>query len=102
MGQLLCALAGHEVGATFADALQRETGGNPLFVRELLLHLIEEGKIERAGEPRHCQGTVLADWVAVNADGQERMSGTNVFVLGPDGRIESATGLLRTDQRKPA
>jgi hypothetical protein len=35
---------------------------------------------------------VLADWVASGADGRELMSGTNVFVLGPDGRISSATG----------
>ena len=35
---------------------------------------------------------MVADWIALGDDGLERMSGTNVFVLGPDGRINSATG----------
>jgi uncharacterized protein YndB with AHSA1/START domain len=49
-------------------------------------------RLQRKGGIRHCQGTVLADWVAVGPDGQERMSGANVFVFGVDGRIMSATG----------
>jgi uncharacterized protein YndB with AHSA1/START domain len=49
-------------------------------------------RLERAGEVRHCQGTVLADWVARAADGQERARGTSVFSLDADGRIEAATG----------
>jgi uncharacterized protein YndB with AHSA1/START domain len=48
--------------------------------------------LRRAGNVRHCQGTVLADWTAVGPDGQERAKGTNVFTLGPDGRIEAVTG----------
>jgi uncharacterized protein YndB with AHSA1/START domain len=48
--------------------------------------------MNRKGEIRHCQGTVLADWAARASDGSERMSGTNVFVLGSDGRIRSVTG----------
>lgn len=50
-------------------------------------------KLLRAGEPRHCQGTVLADWIASGADGAERGRGTNVFTLDPDGRIVSVVGL---------
>ena len=50
-------------------------------------------KLERQGEVRHCQGTVLADWIWRLANGDERARGTNVFVLGADGRIESVTGL---------
>jgi uncharacterized protein YndB with AHSA1/START domain len=50
-------------------------------------------RIARKGDVRHCQGTVLADWSATGGDGQERMRGTNVFVLAADGRIESVTGL---------
>jgi uncharacterized protein YndB with AHSA1/START domain len=50
-------------------------------------------RMHRKGEVRHCQGTVLADWSAKGGDGQERMSGTNVFLLGADGRIESVTGV---------
>jgi len=47
----------------------------------------------REGQIRHCQGTVLADWIWRMANGEERARGTNVFVLGADGRIESVTGL---------
>ena len=50
-------------------------------------------RMKRKGQVRQCQGVVLADWVAASPDGVERMSGTNVFVLGLDGRIVSATGL---------
>ncbi len=51
-------------------------------------------RMRRRGQPRQCQGMVIADWVALADDGQERMSGTNVFVLGPDRRIHSATGFI--------
>ncbi|HEY3120543.1 MAG TPA: SRPBCC domain-containing protein [Vicinamibacteria bacterium] len=49
-------------------------------------------RLQREGEVRHCQGTVLADWIARGAGGQERGRGTNVFVFDAAGRIESATG----------
>ena len=49
-------------------------------------------RLERRGDIRHCQGMVLADWVAKSGDGQERGTGTNVFVLASDGRIQSVTG----------
>jgi uncharacterized protein YndB with AHSA1/START domain len=49
-------------------------------------------RLEREGDVRHCQGTVLADWVARAADGTERGRGTNVFAIGHHGRIESVTG----------
>ena len=48
--------------------------------------------LEREGDIRHCQGTVLTDWVARTADGQERARGTNVFVFSGTGLIESVTG----------
>lgn len=47
--------------------------------------------LQRKGPVRHCQGMVLADWGAIDGEGKERMSGTSVFVLAPDGRIDSAT-----------
>jgi uncharacterized protein YndB with AHSA1/START domain len=50
-------------------------------------------RLQRKGNVRHCQGTVLADWVAVGPDGQERGSGTNVLVFDADGRITAVTGL---------
>ena len=49
-------------------------------------------RLQRSGNVRHCQGTVLCDWRVVLPDGQERGTGTNVFTFGPDGRIESVTG----------
>ena len=49
-------------------------------------------RITREGSVRHCQGVVLADWVARSADGQERGRGTNVFVFGPAGEIRSVSG----------
>jgi uncharacterized protein YndB with AHSA1/START domain len=49
--------------------------------------------LRRKGAVRQCQGTALSEWVAVSADGVEHMSGTSVFRLGADGRIESATGI---------
>jgi uncharacterized protein YndB with AHSA1/START domain len=49
-------------------------------------------RLRRSGDPRHCQGTVLANWTAVGPDGAPRGQGTNVFTLGSDGRIEAVTG----------
>jgi len=49
-------------------------------------------RLERRGEIRQCQWHVLADWVAVASDGQERGRGTNLFVLDADGRITAVTG----------
>jgi uncharacterized protein YndB with AHSA1/START domain len=52
-------------------------------------------RLQRSGEPRHCQGVVLADWTASGPDGQVRAQGTNVYALGLDGSIESVTGFWR-------
>jgi len=49
-------------------------------------------RMERKGEVRHCQGMVLADWIAVDNDAKERMSGTNVFVFNTDAKIDMVTG----------
>ena len=49
-------------------------------------------RLQRRGEIRRCQGTTLAEWVAVSADGQERGSGTNVFSFDANGRINAVTG----------
>jgi uncharacterized protein YndB with AHSA1/START domain len=57
-------------------------------------------QITRSGEVRHCQGTLLVGWIAANRAGQERASGTNVFVLDADGKIVSVTGFW--DRPKPA
>lgn len=55
--------------------------------------------LQRRGEIRHCQGMVLAEWVALAGDGRERMSGTNLFVLGPNGQIHSVTGFANPPAR---
>jgi len=55
-------------------------------------HFMPGLRMSRDGALRHCQGTALADWTARGADGTDRGRGTNVFLLGPDGRIESVTG----------
>lgn len=49
-------------------------------------------RLERKGPVRHCQHTLLADWVMRGPDGAERTSGVNVFVLDARGRIASVTG----------
>ncbi len=46
--ELLETIAKHEVPANFVAAITAETSGNPFFLREVLLHLFEEGKLERA------------------------------------------------------
>ena len=78
----------------FRDAFSNLTG-----IADLLPHLTAARKfmpgisLKRIGDVRHCQGTALADWAALAADGTERSRGTNVFVFGPTGKIESVTGL---------
>jgi uncharacterized protein YndB with AHSA1/START domain len=57
-------------------------------------HFMPGMRMERSGDVRHCQGTVLANFVIVAPDGAERASGTNVFVFGPGGQIETATGFM--------
>jgi hypothetical protein len=58
------------------------------------VHVFMPGtKLERQGEPRQCQGTVLADWIARRGDGSEMGRGTNVFGLDPDGRIAEVAGI---------
>ncbi|MFI5246564.1 MAG: SRPBCC domain-containing protein [Gemmatimonadales bacterium] len=51
-------------------------------------------RMKRIGDVRHCQGTVLADYAVAGPDGNERGRGTNVFVFGPAGQIETATGFV--------
>src|SRR5262245_38534563 len=46
---LLEAIAEAEVEPGLAEAVARETSGNPFFIREVLLHLLEEGALARDG-----------------------------------------------------
>jgi uncharacterized protein YndB with AHSA1/START domain len=49
-------------------------------------------RMEGDGDVRQCQGLALADWIARSADGTQIATGTNVFALDGDGKIESVTG----------
>jgi uncharacterized protein YndB with AHSA1/START domain len=49
-------------------------------------------RLERKGAVRHCQHTLLVDWVANGEDGAERMSGVSVIALDAQGKIVSVTG----------
>jgi len=46
--ELLGRIGPSEVPANFGETIAAETAGNPFFLREVLLHLLEEGKLERA------------------------------------------------------
>ena len=49
VGQLLDVIAEQDVPDALSQAIAEETGGNPFFIREILLHLVEEGKVVREG-----------------------------------------------------
>lgn len=52
-------------------------------------------RLQRTGNVRHCQSTVLADWTAtgLGADGKTQATGTNVFVFDADAAIASVVGI---------
>ncbi len=78
---------------SFRDQFSLVAGLDDLRPHLAAVHRFMPGlRLMREGAVRHCQGTVLADWVAQDGDGQKRGSGTNVFVFAPDGRIASVTG----------
>lgn len=70
-----------------ADDLVHHIGASQRFMRGV--------RLTPTGAPLHCQGTVINDWTAAGPDGQVRATGTSVFTLGPDGRIESVVGFWR-------
>ncbi len=81
-------------GVRFRDHFSLVEGLADLEPHLAAVHVFMPGmKLERAGEVRHCQGTVLADWVAQGPDGAERGRGTNVFGFDAEGKIEDVVGL---------
>ncbi|HKN01146.1 MAG TPA: AAA family ATPase [Candidatus Binataceae bacterium] len=50
VGELLGIIGDQDAPDTLVKALDAATEGNPLFIREVLLHLVEEGKILREGQ----------------------------------------------------
>src|SRR5208282_5903199 len=50
VAELLGMIGDHDAPAALVKAISAETDGNPFFIREVLLHLMEEGKILRDGQ----------------------------------------------------
>jgi len=91
---LLAGLVSGEI--RFRDRFSLIDGVDDLRPHLAAVHRFMPGmRLARQGDVRHCQGVVLADWIARGPDGAERGAGTNVFVLGADGRIQSVTGLWK-------
>lgn len=86
---LLERLSGHEVPPEFAALLAAETDGNPFFLRETLLHLVDEGRL------REENGV----WVAAPGDlgipaGVRDVIGRRLSRLSPDANKLLAAGAL--------
>lgn len=88
-------LAAHVADSVrFRDRFSLVDGRSDLEPHLAAVHVFMPGmRLERAGDPRHCQGTVAADWVAYGPDGAAQGKGTNVFTLDEDGRIADVVGL---------
>jgi len=80
---------------TFRDRFSNIDG-----LAELLPHIAAAQRfmpgirMQRTGDVRQCQGTAVADWVALANDGQERARGLNVFVFGANSRIQAVIGFM--------
>ena len=77
----------------FKDRFGLTGGVDELLGHIAAVHQFMPGlRLERQGEARHCQGLVLADWVATAQDGTTKAKGTNAFAMSPEGRIAAVTG----------
>src|SRR5439155_11787391 len=47
VGRMMNTITGQDVRWSFAEAVHRQTEGNPLFIQEVLRYLVEEGIIHR-------------------------------------------------------
>jgi class 3 adenylate cyclase len=61
VGELLEALAEYDVLGSVADAIAAETDGNPFFIKEVLRHLLEEGRFVRGVDGRWTSDRPVAD-----------------------------------------
>jgi len=87
---------------SFRDRFSLTSGLADLLAHLAAVHRFMPGmRLRREGDVRHCQGTVLADWVVQGSDGQERGRGTNVFVFRTAGRIEAVTGFWSAPKPSP-
>ncbi len=89
--QLVAELADQEISAAFVKMLADETDGNPFFLRETLLHLVEEGRLRHDGEA----------WVIDGAEGDlgvpagiREVIGRRLSRLSDDANRLLATGAL--------
>ena len=86
--------AGVADGVRFRDRYSLVEGRADLDPHLAAVHTFMPGmRVERTGEPRHCQGTIAADWIARGPDGAPRGKGTNIFTLDGNGRIVDVVGL---------
>lgn len=77
----------------FKDRFGLTGGVDELLGHIAAVHQFMPGlRLERQGEARHCQGLVLADWIAVAHDGTTKAMGTNAFGMSAEGRIAAVTG----------
>jgi uncharacterized protein YndB with AHSA1/START domain len=89
----LARIAGRDV--RFHDRYSNISGLDELFPHiTAAQHFMPGMRMQRSGNVRHCQGTVLADFTVAGPGGNEVARGTNVFVFGPTGLIETATGFM--------
>jgi uncharacterized protein YndB with AHSA1/START domain len=81
------------VDVTFRDRVSLLDG-----IADLVPHIgaaqrfMGDARLTRDGDVQHCQGTLIANWIAVAPDGRELRRGTNVFTLRPDGLIGEVVG----------
>jgi class 3 adenylate cyclase/tetratricopeptide (TPR) repeat protein len=61
VAMLLSTLAEQDVNAALVEAISQETDGNPFFIREVLAHLVEEGKLYREDGEWKSKATSIAD-----------------------------------------
>ena len=50
LSEMFSMIGDHDAPSALVQAIESETGGNPFFVREVLLHLMEEGKLFHQGQ----------------------------------------------------
>jgi tetratricopeptide (TPR) repeat protein len=55
VGRMVNAITGSEIPWGIAEAVHRQTEGNPLFVQEVVRYLVEEGLLAKQGEKSHSQ-----------------------------------------------
>jgi class 3 adenylate cyclase/tetratricopeptide (TPR) repeat protein len=61
VGLLLQTIAEQEVNSALVQAISDETDGNPFFIREVLIHLVDEGKLYREEGTWRSSATSIAD-----------------------------------------